>query len=524
MSEDPLLWPPPPVKVLIVTDDRGNFSDRAWGLNALIAALKTTPSVKVEVTTAHRQNTLESAEADHKNFRFDTHDLTQYDQIWLFGVYREKEPLSDKELRKLSEFMNDGGGVFATGDHENLGYAMCGKVPRVRSMRKWYYPKKDPTARTEQTDEPIAPPEFGPDRLDTLLSGSDDVFTLDDQSDDIPQTIYPTFYSVNDPTGKPYRWHTHPLLSGCRGTITVLPDHPHEGECYVPAKRDNKFTFDGHEVVEYPQSVAPVLVAHATVGVVPDPAKHFKGALNRQSFGVIGAYDGQLADVGRVVVDATWHHFFNINLIGDKENCDPVKRAGFLASEKGRQAYEDIKSYFRNIALWLAPPQVQLLMWWRTAWALRWHHQISMSLRPEYLADPNSLTFDEIRRVGHLARSARVEGIVVEWVGRLGIGALRPEIWDTLGSQVDPWLATAAESGGSALDPDLVIESALGAVVYGIAAEFPDPTAEAVARAETADWAEVLSPAVDRALALLSDHVQRTTEQLTGLGRTLSAG
>jgi hypothetical protein len=30
-----------------------------------------------------------------------------------------------------------GGGLFATGDHEDLGAGMCARIPRVRSMRYW---------------------------------------------------------------------------------------------------------------------------------------------------------------------------------------------------------------------------------------------------------------------------------------------------------------------------------------------------------------------------------------------------
>ena len=33
--------------------------------------------------------------------------------------------------------MDGGGGLFATGDHGALGKALCGEVPRARSMRRW---------------------------------------------------------------------------------------------------------------------------------------------------------------------------------------------------------------------------------------------------------------------------------------------------------------------------------------------------------------------------------------------------
>lgn len=84
------------------------------------------------------------------NFRFDnaTHFAPDmYDEAWLFGI--ETGPGIDAtELRSISDFMNGGGGVFATGDHGALGKAMGGEIPRVRSMRLW-----DHTSANSDLDE-----------------------------------------------------------------------------------------------------------------------------------------------------------------------------------------------------------------------------------------------------------------------------------------------------------------------------------------------------------------------------------
>ena len=53
--------------------------------------------------------------------------------------------------------MENGGGFFATGDHANLGSPLCGLIPRVRSMRRWwtgapppgFNPAPSPLGRTE---------------------------------------------------------------------------------------------------------------------------------------------------------------------------------------------------------------------------------------------------------------------------------------------------------------------------------------------------------------------------------------
>jgi hypothetical protein len=79
-------------------------------------------------------------------------------------------------------------------------------------------------------------------------------------------------------------------------------------------------------------------------------------------FGAIGAYDGRPANIGRVVVSSTFHHFVDINLIGDPWAIGPDgqididRRKGYLASESGQSHLADIEAHFVAIALWLSRP------------------------------------------------------------------------------------------------------------------------------------------------------------------------
>jgi len=91
-----------------------------------------------------------------------------YDQVWLFGHEEETDTasfLDESELRTIYDFMNAGGGVFATGDHKSLGYALCGNIPRVSSMRKWQY-------ETAPSPDLKAPGRDDTTRLDTLRDRS----------------------------------------------------------------------------------------------------------------------------------------------------------------------------------------------------------------------------------------------------------------------------------------------------------------------------------------------------------------
>ncbi len=358
------------------------------------------------VTTAHRDTDVGHA-AEIENFRFDQHNLSQYDEIWLFGVAGPGEtntPMSDAELAALATFMDGGGGVFATGDHENLGVELNGRVPRVRSMRKWYWPAPGPNG------EPAAPPALGSNRIETTQPGHGEpdpasVF-FDDQSDDIPQPITPRWYFERRSVLFGWRY-PHPLLCGPKGTITVLPDHMHEGEVITPWDLGASLTFAGKTFVEYPtvsgRQPAPEIVAWGRVLPETDTATEPAHVgdptdiANPRTFGVVGAYDGHGAGVGCVAVDSTWHHFFDINLIGDPIAPAP-KNQGFRASLSGQAALADIESYYRNIAVWIARPQTHARLFAAAAWFALRTQPLNMLVTPG-----RKFSYPEMMSVGALA-------------------------------------------------------------------------------------------------------------------------
>jgi hypothetical protein len=83
-----------------------------------------------------------------------------------------------------------------------------------------------------------------------------------------------------------------------------------------------------------------------------------KPPVRPHSFGAISAYDGDPAHVGRIVCDATWHHFVNINLNGAGSTPEPsasVPRPGLYAGGLPTPEYRKIQTYYLNTARWLAP-------------------------------------------------------------------------------------------------------------------------------------------------------------------------
>jgi hypothetical protein len=365
----------------------------------------------VELTRAHRAvagtNGMNEAQlkadrgADVIGFRFDqpftvngaSRTLADYDMALFFSI-EVGDPNAGlaAEAEAIATFMENGGGFFATGDHANLGATLCGLVPRVRSMRRWW-------SGAGPNGEPAAPSPIGPSRHDTTRAGSDNVTHFEDQSDDVPQEIEPKMYQAGLVVVGGYpatKSLPHPLLCSPEGRITYLPDHMHEGWCEVPGNlASRQFTLAGNSVREYPdytpanppagyvpEPLAPEVVATATVlpGVTSpalDP-EHFGGIdpATGKTFGVIGAWDGHRVGKGRVVVDATWHHFFDINLSGDRyleDNGLPVshqqKLAGFYVLDDTdtrvpNHAYRMIQWYFRNIVYWLIPARRRRSLWW----------------------------------------------------------------------------------------------------------------------------------------------------------------
>jgi len=336
-----LRWGPAHVRVLIMSDGSSYGEADGFGLGIVLAdafdpAHPDHPDyVRFEFTKAHR-TTAAGVSAGYANFHFTAGSLDDSDELWLFGYTPGAPYLSAAEIAVIEAFMDRGGGVLAMGDHQDLGLGLCGGIKRVRSMRKWWFDSPPPPAGMQR-----APDTIDLSRNDTVqaptLGGN---VNAGDQGDATPQPIYPNYR---------YRWtywrplsrvkFPHPVLCGPRGAIRVMADHQHEGDCIMPDP-----AFAG----EYPGGVPVEIVARGRN--VVGRGSGANQITDPRAFGLIGAWDGHQpgADQGRVLVDSTWHHWFNINLTG-------------LRAENGTE-YKDVLAYFRNCAIWLAPKDEQARM------------------------------------------------------------------------------------------------------------------------------------------------------------------
>jgi hypothetical protein len=262
--------------------------------------------------------------------------------------------LDANEVALMDQFMAAPhfGGVLTVGDHASLGQSVSGGVTRAGQMRLYPAPPNFPPTwnttleeRPPKAGEPADPP------------GPGQPFNFDDQSDDIPQTIRWKRFSVDGIHSRP-----HPVLCGPNGPINVLPDHEHEGEAWAPAVAgDARWpSYSGHQ--EVPEVIA--------WGRIKDP----NAAKYGQEIGVIAAYNGQMVNVGRIVADSTWHHWFDINLIGLAGSGPPY--TGFSATADGQAALKKIDAYYLNCGVWLAPPAVQAAMRYAAWWSILWSNPV----------------------------------------------------------------------------------------------------------------------------------------------------
>jgi hypothetical protein len=367
-------WPDWPwttdIRILCVIDGRVTESSdpSEFGLGLVLETLRDASFaywVRFIVTVVDRDQGF--------NFTQSGLDINGYDEVWFFGdepgpvvndssvgddviKVASNHPMQSDELQVIAKWMNDGGGVFAAGDHAMLGASMCGEIPRVRSMRRW-------------TRADGVPPFSEPARHETLArrsTGSEATW----EEDAVPQPIYPV---PRSDWGKPlfFRHWPHPLLCGKEGVIDHFPDHMHEGSLY---EDDEVHLTDpllpGSTEAEYPP-YRPVVLAAAIPGsslgggesfeLRPAPEIIAHGMTTNidatpRRFAMVGVYDGDPVNVGRVVVESTWHHWFSLNLV-------PL-RNGAPAT------YRQMQSYYRNVGLWLASPAKRASMLFWATWGV----------------------------------------------------------------------------------------------------------------------------------------------------------
>lgn len=458
------------LKILFVTDSRFNDTDSVYEFMdgqtlgctnfEVHRALYTNAPGGVTVDPSPGPN-----DPHYTGFQFQSEHpdggkiLDRYHVVFLFAVSSSSSFIDDAECAELHRWMDAGGGIFATGDHATLGQRMASRIPRVGTMRKW-------------TTADGVPPRLGPTRLDTNqpdpgkpgeVAGTEEIPTSA-QSDEHPQPI--TWLAVRTRWLSAYRQVRYPHEILCHpdhGAINVMPDHPHEGECADPSTINYaapvKYDESDDAPKEYPTTSGghqekPVIIARGRNASQYWQAKDDPpGNLDDKVFDMISVYDGHENDVGRVVVDSTWHHWYGMNI------------NGLIAA--GGVDWDKIGRYFLNVAKYLAPAGVyRESCWWEVL-----DRQFQYPFNEEVLLVEHDL---ELRELGNIYR----EGLRLSW-GECGVTrfvlenicVVRPGLCELIEREVIPPIDPQRPPHGPVCltcPPwDLIQATVLGGIVRG---------------------------------------------------------
>ncbi|UZO81365.1 hypothetical protein NBT05_02565 [Aquimarina sp. ERC-38] len=449
----PWYWLEPcEVKVLIVVDGL-NFGISTTGLSGFLSIFKkleqeSNVHINYKVTLADRRNvningqSMQGGNPDFDkrviNFKFDNDQHfsdTMYDQVWLFGIASTSNSLTNTEASAIESYMNKGGGLFATGDHGALGKSLCGIIPRVKDMRYW----------DDTTPSPIDPSNEvsmrGPRRNDTNQPKPGDAASTDfsNQADDIPQTIHAKLYN-----GLP-----HPLLAISTsivpsGILQQMPDHPHEGEC----KPETDFTVTnpktGQSQTIRTQNIAISFVTSGNItnGKVPtDP----------HCFPSISVFDGKQANVGRIVIDSTWHHFVNVNLNGLLPNSLAI-----------------IEEYFKNIAKWMTRKKNMLCLYKRILVLATLNDRIMESNMQNPDLPLSQIKDEELISIGTHAIQYMSENHNSSFGMDFAISLIEPLLPD-LTRELNPWIEQRTNNHTSPwLNPEGILQYGIGSGIVNL--------------------------------------------------------
>jgi hypothetical protein len=227
-----------------------------------------------------------------------------FDELWLFAV-DTGQGLTPREREALFEFHARGGGILTARDHQDLGASLCG-IPCLGPLEHFH-------CLQPESEEARRQPDDGNARIS-----------------------WPNYHSGwnGDLQSIVATSPAHPLLfrdgrSPAGGILARFPAHPHEGAVGpAPGDPSTRVVAEGHSTRT---GRAFNLV------VAAEPTRFDDGRLH-----------------GRVVAHSSFHHFcdYNWDLRAGAPSFVDDPPGSQVAAD--RTALDDIKTYVRNAARWLA--------------------------------------------------------------------------------------------------------------------------------------------------------------------------
>lgn len=233
-----------------------------------------------------------------------TLDRSDFDELWLFAV-DSGHGLSKTDCAAITRFRQRGGGILATRDHQDLGSSIC-TIGGVGRAHFFHTQNQDPDESHHAPDDTYTKSISWPN----YHSGSNGDY----------QRITPTA-----PLHELLRRNTQSPADA----IELFPAHPHEGAVGVPEGEEHA------RVIATGKS--------QTTGNPFNIAVAFEHATDRHG-----------NPLGRAVAESSFHHFVDYNWDTTSGCPTFVEEPPSDGYQKNPQALDDIKTYVRNLAFWLA--------------------------------------------------------------------------------------------------------------------------------------------------------------------------
>ena len=231
-----------------------------------------------------------------------TLDQSHFKELWLFAI-DTGDGLTVADCQGISRFRQRGGGILATRDHEDLGVSLCtlGGIGRAHFFHSRHL-------------EPDAARHVPDDR-------------------DTQSISWPNYHSgANGDYQRIAVTSQHEVLrkpDSPTGFIQFFPAHPHEGAVGVPAGEQH----------------ARVIAAG-------------KSQVTGRPFNLVVAFESTPDDhgntLGRGLAESGFHHLVDYNWNTDMGCPSFLAEAPGDGYKRNPTALDDIKTYVRNAAAWLA--------------------------------------------------------------------------------------------------------------------------------------------------------------------------
>lgn len=284
-----------PIRILLQTTIPKSEDD--WTIERFSLLRDYLASLKDEAENLLCEVTARNRESNEDDPVLSNLDRSNFDELWLFAV-DIGAGLTEKECAAIAQFRKRGGGVLVARDHQDLGACIC-QLDGIGAANFFHTHNPDPDESRRCIDDPYTTYISWPN----YHSGSNGDY----------QKITPV---------EPIHELLHNPASPC-GVIEFFPAHPHEGGVGVPADEKN----------------ARVIA----IG---------KSLITNRPFNLAVAFEG--ATLGRAVSESTFHHFADYNWDTEMGCPSFVDEPAGDGINKEPRALEDIKTYVRNLALWLA--------------------------------------------------------------------------------------------------------------------------------------------------------------------------